>query len=509
MAAPPSGAVAADHPLASAAGAEVLRAGGNAVDAAIAAALSSGVVQPSGSGLGGGGFALVVAKGGHAHFLDFRETAPAASSRDMFRAAGKTASTLGGLAVAIPAEGIGLAALHRKHGRVSLDVIAAPAIRQAEQGFSTGRHLEEALIASPGMRALFGEGNRRPGLALALHAWVDTDGAAFRTGWVAEDLVAAVQAAGGVLSADDLARYTPKERKPLRVAWGGYTVVTAPPPSSGGVALAEMLGATSPDTSLPCRIEAATHAMSDRAAYGGDPDFVPYDVAALTSAARLAAIRADCTGRPFPPEHYAPPVAPGEDHGTLHISVIDGEGLAVALTTTINTSFGSQVIAPKSGIVLNNEMDDFAARPGEPNAFGLVQGEANAIAPGKRPLSSMTPTVVLDGTGRPVLAVGASGGPFIITATYQVIENVLANGMNAADAVSAPRWHHQWQPPVVSLEKGDGRADTLAQAGYPIRALERPFCAVQVVVAHPDEGGGGRFEAASDPRKFGEAVVLP
>lgn len=499
---PPAGAVAADHRLASEAGARVLRQGGNAVDAAIAAALSSGVVQPSGSGLGGGGFALVVEPDGDATFLDFREVAPSRAGRDTFRSG--ASSREGGLAVAVPSEALGLAELHRRWGRVELGVVVAPAVAQARDGFALGRHLEQSLLAAPDMRALFtGDAHTRPGLAQALVDFAATRGEAFRTGWVAEDFVGAVRAAGGVLERSDLEAYTVKERTPLRRAWKGRTVWTAPPPSSGGVALLQMLGATEAGASPHCEVEAAKHAMADRAAWGGDPDFVPVPVDRLLSAERIAAIRADCGPTTFPPDHYGGPAAPPSDAGTLHISVIDGEGMAVALTTTINTSFGSKVVAPRSGIVLNNEMDDFATRPGEPNAFGLVQGEQNAVEPGKRPLSSMTPTVVVGADGRPELAVGASGGPFIITATWQVLTDVLDRGLTPAQALAEPRWHHQWQPPVLVVENGLAEAPALEAAGHVLRPIDTPFAAVQVAQRTP-----AGLLAASDPRKHGEAVVV-
>jgi len=500
--APQSGAVAADHPLASRAGADVLRAGGNAVDAAIAAALSSGVVQPTGSGLGGGGFAVVVLPDGTATTFDFREVAPAAASRDMFLAEG-TSSTRGGLAVAVPVEGIGLATLHARFGKASLATVAGPAITQAAGGFETGPHLAEALLQAPEMAAIFAPGNVRAGLADALRAWVDTGGEAFRSGWVAQDMVDAARASGGVLTLQDLAGYAVIERTPLRGEWHGRTVVTMPPPSSGGVALLQMLAATDGVAGAPCAVEATKHAMADRSAYGGDPGFVPVDVARLLSPERIAAIRADCGPATFPPDHYAPPVAPTPESGTLHISVMDGSGMAVALTTTINTSFGSRVIAPKSGIVLNNEMDDFATRPGRPNAFGLVQGEANAVSPGKRPLSSMTPTVVLGADGRAELAVGASGGPTIITSTYQVLRGILEEGKSPQDAVDALRWHHQWLPDVLTIEPGLPAQAELAAHGHVLN--ERPaFSAVQAVQRTPPG-----FAAASDPRKHGAPVVVP
>lgn len=499
---PLGGAVAADHPLASEAGAEALRAGGNAVDAAIAAALSSGVVQPAGSGLGGGGFAIVVAPDGGATVLDFREVAPAAATVGMFQ--GGASSRLGGLAVAVPVEGIGLAELHRRFGRLPARKVVSPAVVQAERGFETGAHLAKGLLDHPDMAALFSPGNRRPALARALRSWAESHGEAFRTGWVAKDLVAATRAAGGILTEADLAAYQVVERTPLRGAYGPWSVITMPPPSSGGFALLQMLGATAGVDRVACDVEAAKFAMATRAAQGGDPAFVTWDVAAELAPARLDAVRADCGARTFPPDHYAPPSAPPSDAGTLHISVMDAEGWAVALTTTINTSFGSKVIAPESGIVLNNQMDDFAARPGEPNAFGLVQGVANAVAPGKRPLSSMTPTVVLDASGRAAVVVGGSGGPTIITATFQVLRAVLDDAADPSVAVSAPRWHHQWLPDKLFVEPAHPDRAAFEAAGHVVQ--EQPaFSAVQVVVRRD-----GAFSAASDPRKGGApAIVAP
>lgn len=496
------GAVAADHALASEAGARVLRQGGNAVDAAIAAALASGVVQPSGSGLGGGGFALVVPATGEPQVVDFREVAPAALSMASF--ADGASSTVGGLAVAVPSEGIGLAELHKMYGHVSHAIIAGPAIEYATNGFATGAHLDHSLLQAPDMRALFLTGNRRPALALALQAWVETEGEAFRTGWVAQDFVDAAAAHGGVLTMADLASYQVKLRRPISGTFAGRTVLTMPPPSSGGVALLQMLGASSEATSLHCQIEAAKHAMADRAAFGGDPDFAHIDVPTLLAPTRIASFAADCSAQTFPPEHYAPALPAKDDHGTLHVSAMDERGWAVALTTTINTSFGSHLIAPKSGIVLNNEVDDFATRKGAPNAYGLVQGEQNFVQPGKRPLSSMTPTVVVGADGRPELVVGASGGPFIITATYQVVRSVLADGLPLGDAVNAPRWHHQWMPNAVMAEAGVGGAESLPALGHDVRLIDKPFCAVQAVGR-----AGSVFSAASDPRKGGLPAFSP
>ena len=225
----------------------------------------------------------------------------------------------------------------------------------------------------------------------------------------------------------------------------------------------------------------------------------------LLSPTRLSAFAADCGATTFPPEHYAPAPPPPDDHGTLHISAMDAEGVAVALTTTINTSFGSRVVTGRSGVVLNNEMDDFATRLGQPNAFGLVQGAQNAVQPGKRPLSSMTPTVVLGVDGEPELAVGGSGGPFIITATMLALRAVIDDGASAVEAVSAPRWHHQWIPNALLVEPGFGPTSELQAAGHDLRTIEKPFSSVQVVTRRP----GGAFDAASDPRKGGAPAFSP
>ncbi len=493
---PVAGAVAADHPLASEAGAQVLRDGGNAVDAAIAAALASGVVNPSGSGLGGGGFALVVPPQGSAAVLDFREVAPAGATMAGFADPGS--STRGGKAVAVPVEGIGLAELHRTFGRASLATIVAPAVKLAEAGFERGAHLAAALESAPDMEVLFLAGNRRPALAASLRAWAETDGEAFRSGWVAQDFVDAVAQNGGSLTMADLAGYRVKTRNPLRGQLGERTILTMPPPSSGGIALLQIAGAVNAETSLHCEIEATKHAMADRAAWGGDPDFAWVPVDKLLAPERLAAIAADCGSFPLAPAHYGTAVPRGDDHGTLHISAMDAEGWAVALTTTINTSFGSHLVATRSGIVLNNEMDDFATRRGQPNAYGLIQGESNEVQPGKRPLSSMTPTIVLGRDGRPELSLGGSGGPFIVTATWQVLKGVLLSGVSVSDAVSAPRWHHQWMPDAVLAEAGTPGRDDLAALGHDVRTVDKPFSAVQVVARTPDG-----FAAASDPRKHG------
>ena len=517
------GMVAADHERASWAGAEVLRRGGNAADAAAAAALAAGVVQPAGSGIGGGGFAVVVA-GDERTVLDFREVAPAAAHADMYVGEDgqvvKNASRVGGLAVGVPGESRGLAQLVRDHGSLPLRDIARPAVTLARKGFDVEHHLLSALDRKPHMTALlFGGGPdavalgqkvTRPQLARTLDSWARSGGEALHTGSIAGTMAQAVQAAGGVLTAQDLADYAPVERAPLVGSYRGYTVITMPPPSSGGAALLQVLGVLeghdladlghNSSDHLHLLAEAMKHAYADRAEFMGDPDFVDVPVDRMLDGARIQAIQQDIwPTRTFPPEHYGTMAALPDDAGTQHISVVDGAGMAVALTTTINTSFGSQVVDPVSGILFNNEMDDFVAQSGVPNAYGLVGKESNAVEPGKRPLSSMTPTVVLDPDGDVVLAVGASGGPFIISSTLQVLSNIVDFGMDPSEAVSVPRMHHQWAPNQIFLDQGiplDVHRGLEAR-GHELKEMSF-FSSVQAV--HVDDGV---TTGASDPRKGG------
>ncbi|MEQ1501199.1 MAG: gamma-glutamyltransferase [Myxococcota bacterium] len=523
--------VAADHALASEAGAEALRRGGNAVDAAVAAALAAGVVQPAGSGLGGGGFAIGRLAGGEPFALDFREVAPAAATAEMFRIDGiaADASTRGGMAVAVIGEPRGLATLVRTRGKLSLREVAAPAIRLASKGFEVGPHLASALASSdfPAITAVFsvsGPGGRqvarrgevvtRRALAGTLDRWVKTNGDVLNTGDGARQVVEAVKAAGGGMTVEDLANHRPKDREPLVGKFGKYTVITMPPPSSGGVALLEALrvlegydlaalGFGSSDY-VHLVTEVLKHVFADRANLLGDPDFVEVPVDRLLSPDRTGEIhRAIWPGRTFPPEAYGEVAAPPVDAGTQHISVVDRSGGAVGLTTTINTSFGSGVVVEGLGVILNDQMDDFAAAPGVPNAFGLVGNAANAIAPGTHPLSSMSPTVVLDGD-KVVLVVGASGGSTIISGTLEVLLDVLVFGMDAEEAVSAPRFHHQWLPNTLTVEPGtpDDVVRALTARGHQVTVRELPT-AVQVVTVGPD----GRIEGASDPRKGGRPAT--
>ncbi|MEZ4237495.1 MAG: gamma-glutamyltransferase [Myxococcota bacterium] len=499
--------VAADQQLASEAGAE---------------ALAAGVVQPSSSGLGGGGFA-VGRLGTTAFALDFREVAPASATADMYRTADggvdRDASLKGARAVAVPGEARGLAALVRTHGKLPLSAVAAPAIQLASRGFPVGLHLAEALERTdfPAIRSMFSVGGalatrgtvvKRPELAKALRGWVRTGGDVLSTGDGARRVSAAT---GGAVSVADLEQLHPKVREPLVGHFHGYTITTMPPPSSGGVAVLEALhvlegydlvslGHDSSDY-LHLLAEVLKHVFADRANLLGDPDFVEVPVDRLLSEERAAEIqRAIWPGRTFPPEHYGELLAPPKDAGTQHISAVDRSGGGVALTTTINMAFGSGQVVDGLGVILNDEMDDFSAAPGVPNGFGLVGAEANAIAPGKRPLSSMSPTVVTDADGRVVLVVGASGGSTIITGTLQVLLNVLVFGMDAEEADAAPRIHHQWLPNQLWVEPGvpDDVLRALRARGHEV-VVREGFTAVQVLTVAPDH----RVEGASDPRKGG------
>lgn len=517
------GMVAGDHPVASAVGRDVLAAGGNAVDAAVATVLAQGVVQPSGSGIGGGGFAVYVDPAGKSAVVDFRETAPAAATRTMFvEAEADDASRIGGLAVGVPGEVAGLWALHGAHGVLPWERLVQPAESLSRDGFAVGAHLGESLhklgeAGRPLSRALFGvkapppQGARvaRQSLSFTLDLIGKKGARAFYEGPIAVDIVDAVGKAGGVLTAADLKAYAPVAREPIVSSYRGWTVTTMPPPSSGGVVLVQALQVLEDLELAPMGhnsaeyihllAEVCKHAFADRANHMGDPDRVEVPVTQMLDSERIRDIqRSILPMRTLPDEAYGTRLDIGEDGGTLHVSVVDGQGGAVALTTTINTGFGSRVVTQRGGILLNNEMDDFVARPGEPNAYGLVGSEANAVAPGARPLSSMTPTVLVSPEGERIV-VGASGGPFIISSTLQVILNIVDFGMDPSEAVAAPRMHHQWAPSLLFLDEGIS-VDTqrlLEARGHTLKVFPF-FSSVQVV-----HKGKGAIEGASDPRKGG------
>ena len=477
-----AGLVVADSELASAAGMEILKRGGNAVDAAIATALALSVVDQASSGLGGGGFMVIYrAKDKKSFALDFRETAPAASRREQYVRDDKPVPSLsltGGLAVAVPSEVAGLVEAQKRFGTLPLKTVAAPAIKLARQGFPLDSTLRIAIERQQAAMKRFPELGkiylaegavpaegfliRQPALAETLKEIAEKGAAVFYQGWIGEAIVETVQKAGGVMTVEDLKNYKAVWREPLIGSYRGDTVIAMPPPSSGGLAILQMLNVLegykvdqlAPDSPAYLHLLAETmkHAFADRAQFLGDPDFVHVPIRKLTAKEYADWVRGRISPqRTYPPAYYGFYNYSAEKGGTTHFSVIDGFGNAVSCTQTVNTRFGSKLLEPRTGIVLNNEMDDFAIHPGVGNAYGLVGNEANSLRPNKRPLSSMAPTIILRG-GRPELVVGAAGGPRIITATLQTILNVLDFHMPVGTAVETPRIHHQWLPDRLNVE---------------------------------------------------------
>ena len=522
-----SGVVAADHILASQAGAQILRQGGNAVDAVISTTLAAGVVQPVGSGLGGGGFAVVHKVDNAPFVLDFRERASTKASRDMFvNQSREKASQKGGLAVAIPNEGNGLIELYKKYSSLPLSVIAKPAIELASKGFTIESHLLHALGKLPSTEReaislqLWDIRNPEHGsqlknvkLAKTIKAWAKTEGQVYKDGWVAQDIADVVQKDKGIVSLEDLEQVTPKQREALEGMYKDWHIITMPPPSSGGLIILQILavlegydlasmGHNSSEL-LHLYAETMKHAYADRANYMGDPDRVEVPITRILDTKRIEEIRSQYSPEKTQTrEYYGTPKELGTDAGTQHISVIDKNGMSVALTSTINTEFGSMLVAPKSGILLNNQMDDFVAKPGTANYYGLIGSEANSVAPMAVPLSSMSPTILYKDSGEQIV-VGASGGPLIISSTIQVILNIVEFGMSPSEAVHASRIHHQWVPEKLFLD-GDipkDVRDNLEKKGHTLASM--PLQA-SVQVIHCSEEG---CLAASDPRKGGWPVA--
>ncbi|MGD2055667.1 MAG: gamma-glutamyltransferase [Gammaproteobacteria bacterium] len=528
-------AIASAHPLATQAGMEVLAAGGNAFDAAVTVSAALAVVEPYSSGLGGGGFWLLHrARDGFETMVDGRERAPLAASRDMYLdSAGEVIEGLsvdGALAAAIPGEPAALVHLARRYGRLPLARSLAPAIRLARNGFTVDasyRRLAQlrltAMQADPETARIFlqdgkvpVEGYRivQPELAATLEAVALQGRAGFYQGRVARQLVAGVRAAGGIWSPQDLAEYRVVEREPVRGNYRGMQIVSAAPPSSGGVALVTMLNILagyplerfSAATRTHVIIEAMRRAYRDRAEYLGDPDFVSIPLARLTGTAYAARLRdsilLDRATRSDALSGLAVPGGEGAD--TTHISILDSAGNRVAATLSINYLFGACITPPGTGVLLNDEMDDFSARPGTPNVYGLVGGEANSIVPGKRPLSSMSPTFVEDENGVAIL--GTPGGSRIITMVLLGVLD-LAAGNKPDSWVSGLRYHHQYRPDSVQYETGafdETLAAELAAMGHRLKPLESGYGNMQAIYLDKHTG---RVYAASDPRGAGAAMV--
>ena len=542
------GAVAAAHPIGSAAGEEMLEAGGNAVDAAVATAFTMAVVGPYHSGLGGGGFAIVhLAKDGSDVALDFREVAPAKASRDMYLVNGALVPSLatdGALAIAVPGAARGYLELQAKYGKLPRARILAPAIRVAERGFvvtpkyvDLARRREACLRKNPEASRIFlrpgkdgvpsppplGTRLAQPELARTLRLLAASGAPAFYSGPVARAVVDSVQGLGGILTRADLERYQTRWRKPLEGHYRGHRFVTMPLPSAGGLAIVETLGvlealkvdgpASHEVHALHTFIEALRRVHAQRARLLGDPAFTAVPVEELTSREAITRMAGEIdpewatpSAMLLPSEMKAPRDADAglEPKHTTHISVVDAWGNAVALTTTINYYFGSCVVAKGTGVLLNDEMDDFAAQPNVPNAFNLVTGEANSIQGGKIPLSSMSPTLVFmkDRPRDVMLAVGSPGGSTITTTVLQVISYVIDGHLDVVRAVGAGRIHHQWLPDEVWVERGaldPLTASALEVRGHSLKQHESWGDAEAVMV----DPLTGLRTAASDPRNEG------
>ena len=534
------GMVASQERLASHVGAEILRRGGNAVDAAVATGFALAVTLPKAGNLGGGGFMLIhlapkqPGRPGETVAIDYRETAPAAATRDMFLGPGgepdpaKSRDT--GLSVGVPGTVAGLALALERYGsgRFTLAELIRPAEALARDGFEIEEDLAESAASSgrlaryPATRAVFqpagrpiarGERLRQPDLAATLAAIAQQGPGGFYEGRIAGQLAAAVQGAGGILTAADLAAYRPVLRQPVRGSYRGYDIVSMPPPSSGGVHLIQILnilerfdlasaGAGSA-AAYHLMAEAMKPAYADRAAWLGDPDRVKVPVAGLVSkryAAQLSGAIDPERARPSDEIAAGDPL-PYESDQTTHFSVVDRDGNAVANTYTLNFSYGLGLVAEGTGVLLNNEMDDFAAKAGAINAYGLVGGDSNAVAPGARPLSSMTPTFLFR-DGKLVLVTGSPGGSRIITTVLQVILGIVDFGQNVQEAVAAPRLHHQWRPDALLVETGLSPDTTglLRARGHKVIVGTTSGSANSIMVT--PEGLAG----AADPRQRGTAA---
>ncbi len=488
-----AGMVASRSALASQVGADVLRRGGNAIDAAVATGFALAVTYPSAGNIGGGGFMVIRLADGTLVTNDHRERAPAAAHRDMFLDdAGnpiKGLSTDSHLAVGVPGTVAGLLDVHERYGNLERADVINPAIALAREGFSLDddlaaqfrRHLPR-LERHQASRALFAKRDGSPltagehfvqeDLAATLERVREQGRDGFYQGKTAELLVTEMERGGGLISLRDLAAYESVWREPIRGTYRGHEIVSMPPPSSGGVLLVHMLNMLEPHdirgfgygsaAAMHRMIEAERRAYADRAEHLGDMDFYPTPVGTLIGKPYAARRFADFDpARASLSEEVGAGAIPDESPDTTHVSVMDAAGNAVAYTTTLNLSYGSKIVVPGAGFLLNNEMDDFSIKPNTPNSFGLLGDEANAIAPGKRMLSSMTPTIVLR-DGEPVLVTGSPGGSTIITTVLQVVMNIIDHGMDLADAVGKPRFHHQWRPDRVLVEPFGFSPDTLA-----------------------------------------------
>jgi gamma-glutamyltranspeptidase/glutathione hydrolase len=529
--------VTAQH-LATQVGVDVLKRGGNAVDAAVAVGYALAVVYPAAGNLGGGGFMTLQLADGRKTFLDFREKAPLAATGNMYLDKEgnvvKGLSTYGHLAVGVPGSVSGLEFAREKYGTQAREALLKPAVQLAQKGFTlTQGDLDilqtatEAFRKDPATAAIFlnhgqpfkvGDKLVQKDLAKTLHAISQRGTDGFYKGPVAAAIAQSSRQGGGIITLADLALYNTRELTPIECDYRGYHVVSAPPPSSGGVVICEMLNILEgyplkelgfrAAQSVHYQIEAMRHAYVDRNSYLGDPDFVANPVARLTDKAYAAQIRAAIDpNKASVSKDLKPGVAPHEGTNTTHYSIADRWGNAVAVTYTLNDWFGAKVTAAGTGVLLNNEMDDFTAKIGVPNLYGLVQGEANAIAPGKRPLSSMSPTIVSQ-NGKPVMVLGTPGGSRIITAVLLTLLNTIDYGMSLQEAVDAPRFHQQWLPDLTSVENFALSPDTrqlLEVKGHKLGPAQPANHVTAVMIGAPSLGNkpvsNSRFYGANDPRR--------
>jgi len=521
--------VASDSRIASEVGAEIMKEGGNAIDAAVATGFALAVAYPEAGNLGGGGYMVIRMADGRVAALDYREAAPIAATRDMYVAAdGKLTgeSVIGPKASGVPGAVAGMLEAHRRFGALPLAKILAPSLKLAADGFIVDSTFHRSLsngkyrIANFAGKALFfandsapaiGSRFMQPALARTIRLIADSGATAFYRGSIADSIAAEMQRSGGLITKEDLARYKPVWRTPIRSSFRGYSFIAMPPSSSGGTTVTEILNileAYGPPARFGSADEihavasASQRAFIDRNSKLGDPAFVkiPSQLTSKTYARGVA--KTISRDHADPTTRFASGVREGNE--TTHYSVVDRFGNAVATTTTLNDLYGSGVFVSGAGFFLNDEMDDFTSKPGVPNMFGLIQGEANAIAPGKRMLSAMSPTIVLDPKGQLLLVTGARGGPRIISATSQIVLNVIDHRMTLADAMSAPRLHHQSLPDSIQLETGGfdpaviARLRAMGHFVYEQRGVASAAAIMRV------KGG---YEGLDDPRGRGGAAV--
>src|ERR1700722_15977912 len=545
----PHAIVTSVHELASRAGVEILHDGGNAIDAAVATGFALAVVHPQAGNLGGGGFLLLRNAGGQTHFIDFREKAPASATENMYLdaqgnvipEASTNSSVVGYHSIGVPGSVAGLVYAEKQYGKLKLEKVMAPAIKLAREGFALAYEdtqdlkKDEYLAQFPESKRIFqrdghlyqpGEILKQPELARPLER-IAKNPDEFYHGAMARELAAAIHKGGGLITAEDLAAYEVKEREPIRGSYRGYDIISAPPPSSGGVALVEILnilegfdlakfGNRSADA-IHLEVEAFRRAFYDRADFMGDPDFAKVPVAQLIDKKYAAAWRDSIElnhasaskdlKRPSFGElervARSRTTAIRESENTTHYSGVDAEGNAVAVTTTLNDSFGSRVTAEGLGFLLNDEMDDFTSKPGVPNNYGLIQGPANAIGPGKRPLSAMSPTIVLK-DGKLFLVLGTPGGPTIITTVANVIIGVVDFNLDIQEAVNAPRFHNQWLPDGILVEDrlSPDTMNILRSKGHKLN-IEHFWGDAECIMIDPQTG---ERLAGADGRNNGKAV---